>query len=136
MSSLYPDEDVVMKSTVGYAFPAISPGIVGSLRRVLHKYWMLHLITNLASHYKVNPRCLIGEKPLENLVDELKSSLTGTKLVLAFTIDQTELKEQLNLEYVQEIVRLAKVEDSNHVETKQPAYMKAFHDYAYAQKKT
>jgi DNA-binding Lrp family transcriptional regulator len=136
VSSIYPDENVVMKSTVGYAFPAISPGVVGSLKRVLHKYWMLHLITNLASHHKVDPRCLIGEKPLANLVDELKSSLTGTKLALAFTIDQTELKERINLEYVQEIVRLAKVEDSSHIETKEPAYMKVFQEYANAQKKT
>ena len=133
--SLYPDEDVVMKSTVGYAFPArISPGVVGSLKRILQKYWMLHLMTTLASNYKIDPRCLTGEQPLEKLVDELKSSLAGTKLVLAFTVDQAELKNRLNLEYVQEIVRLAKVEDREHLETKHAGYMDAFQRYADAKK--
>lgn len=131
-ASLYLDEDVILKSTLGYAFPAISAGVVGSLRRILHKYWMLHLVTNLASHGKIDPQCLTGDKPLENVVNELKASVAGTKLVLAFTIDQAELRKRLNLEYVQEIVRLAKVEDRNHLETKQPEYMKAFQRNAEA----
>jgi hypothetical protein len=129
-ASAYLDEDVILKSTLAYAFPAISPGVVGSLRRILHKFWMLHLMTNLASHGRIDPRCLTGERPLENIVDELKSSMRGTKLVLGFTIDQSELKKRLNLEYVQEILRLAKVEDSNHLETKHPDYLKAFQRYA------
>ena len=128
-SSLFRDEDVILKSTVGYAFPAISPGVVGSVRRVLHKYWMLHVMTNLASQHKIDPRCLTGEKPLEDMVDELRSSLTKGKLVLAFLIDQAELKERLNLEYVQEILRLAKVEDDNRIETKNSEFMKTYQRY-------
>jgi DNA-binding Lrp family transcriptional regulator len=128
--SPYVDEDVILKSTLGYAFPAISASVVGSLRRILQKYWMLHLMTNLASDGKIDARYLTSEKPLENMVDELKSSMTATKLVLAFTIDQSELKKRLNLEYVQEIIRLARIEDSNHLETKHPEYMQAFQRYA------
>ncbi len=128
-SSLYRDEDVILKSTVGYAFPAITPGVVGSLRRVLHKYWMLHLMTNLASQHKIDPRCLTGEKPLEDMVDELRSSLAKEKFIMAFLIDQAELKEKLNLEYVQEILRLAKVEDANHVETKNSEFIKTYQGY-------
>jgi DNA-binding Lrp family transcriptional regulator len=130
--SPYTDEEIIMKSTVGYAFPAISPGVVGALRRVLHKYWMLHLVTSLAIDGKIDPRCLTGEKPLENMLDDLKSSMARAKLVLGFMIDQRELKERLNLDYVREIVRLAKIEDSNHLETKHPEYMKAFQRYAQA----
>ena len=131
-ASLYVDEDVIMKSTMSYAFPAISLGIVGSLRKILHKYWMLHLLTSLASDGKIDPRCLIGKRPLGNVVNQLKASLGVAKLVLVFTIDQAELRKRLNLEYVQEIVRLAKVEDANHLESKQPEYMKAFQRYAEA----
>jgi len=129
-SSLFPDEDVILNSTVGYAFPAISPGVVGDLRRILHKYWMLHLITNLASQNKIDPRLLTRERPMEKLVDELKTSLTGGELVLAFIIDQAELKKRLNLEYVQEIIRLAKVEDASHLETKGSSFLEAFRGYA------
>jgi len=135
-SSLYADEDVIMNSTVGYAFPAISPGVVGDLRKVLHKYWMLHLLTNLASHHKVDPRCLTGEKPEEKTVDELRSSLTSEKLVLAFIIDRGELKNRLNLEYVEEIMRLAKIEDGNHLETKNSEFIKVFQRYAETRGKT
>jgi hypothetical protein len=131
-ASLYVDEDVILKSTLGYAFPAISPSVVGSLRRILHKYWMLHLLTNLASHGKIDPRSLTGERPLENVVNELKASIGVAKLVLVFTIDQAELRKRLNLEYVQEIVRLAKIEDTNHLETKHSEYVKAFQRYAEA----
>ena len=134
--SLYPDEDVILNSTVGYAFPAISPGVVGALRRVLHKYWMLHLMTNLASHHKIDPRCLTGEKPVEKMIKELKSMVTGEKLVLAFIIDQRELKKRLNREYVQEIVRLAKVEDINHIETKNSEFVETFQRYSGMKKQS
>jgi DNA-binding Lrp family transcriptional regulator len=128
--SPYTDEEIIMKSTVGYAFPAISPSVVGALRRVLHKYWVLHLVTSLAANGKIDPRCLTGERPLENMLNDLKSAMTETKLVLGFMIDKRELKQRLNIEYMQEIVRLAKVEDNNHVEIKDPEYMKAFRRYA------
>jgi hypothetical protein len=93
---------------------------------------MLHLLTSLASDGKIDPRCLIDKRPLGNVVNQLKASIGVAKLVLVFTIDQSELRKRLNLEYVQEIVRLAKVEDANHLESKQPEYMKAFQRYAEA----
>lgn len=129
-ASMYPDEDVVLNTIVGYGFPAISPGVVGALRRILQKYWMLHLITTLASNHKVDPRCLTGEKPVEDMVEELKSAMTSKALVLAFLIDQRELRNKLNSEYLKEIIRLAKVEDRYHLENKNSDFTEAWHRYA------
>jgi hypothetical protein len=44
--------------------------------------------------------------------------MKDTKQVLAFIIDQEELKRNLNLEYVKEVLRVAEVEHRDHIEGK------------------
>jgi hypothetical protein len=129
-ASAFADEDPILKSTIGYEMPGLIPGVVGSIKRIVHKYWMLHLLSRLAMTHKIDPRCLTGEKPLELLIPELRKNLRGRNVVLAFTIDRNTLRENLNVEYLQRILDLAEVEDKHNLETKVAAYWEAFRKYA------
>ena len=64
------------------------------------------------------------------MVEELRSVLTGQRLVLAFIIDQKELRNGLNSKYVQEIIRIGKIEDRHHLETKNSGFVEAWRRYA------
>jgi hypothetical protein len=128
--SIYQDEAPILRSTMGFAFPAASPSIVGELKMVLHKYWMLHTLAYLARKHSIDPKCLIGDKPPKVLIDSLKGVLKDSKQVFAFIIDQEELKRNLNPAYIKEILRLAQIEDSSHIENKDSKFMEAFQLYA------
>lgn len=54
----------------------------------------------------------------QKMGEELWTALTSERLVLAFVIDQGELKKRLNTVYVKKITPLARVEDNSHVETR------------------
>ena len=60
----------------------------------------------------------------------MKAALTSKALILAFLIDKEELRDRLNAEYLKEIIRLAKVEDQHHLETKNLDFMEVWEQYA------
>jgi hypothetical protein len=128
--SIHRDETPILRSTMGFAFPAFSPSIVGELKKVVHKYWMLHALAYLARKKFIDPKCLIGDKPPKVLIDSLKGVLKDSKQTFAFIIDQKELKRNLNPAYIKEILRLAQIEDSSHIENKDSKFMEAFQLYA------
>jgi len=64
------------------------------------------------------------------LVEELRAALTPSSIILAFLTDGEELGNRLNEEYLEEIIRLAKIEDKHHLETKNPSLVDAWRQYA------
>lgn len=125
-SSSLPAEDVVLKSTVGYAFPAVYAGIPGGIKNVVHKYFVLHLLHWLVRKHRVDPRSLIGGKPLEGLVNELRKNLKERKQVLAFVVDLGEVAKRLNTDYLREILRLARIEDASKIMDTSSRFMETF----------
>lgn len=113
--SIYPDEDLVAKSLISYAFPGLQIGIPGDIGRIVHKYLVLRIIRSLARSYKIDPRCLTGEKPIEHLISELKKELPLRKQVLAFIVDFEEVRKALNVEYIKEVLRIATIEDDQGI---------------------
>jgi hypothetical protein len=127
--SIHPGDDTILKSSMGFAFPAAPVDMVGHLSGVVHKYWMLHQLVTMARKHLIDPRCITGEAPIEKLVESLRQNLTRSSQVLAFMIDQEQLRSLLNPEYVREILRIAKVEDESHIETADSQFMNRFRRY-------
>ena len=115
--SVYLDNDLIIKSSVAYSYPAIKPTSLGYLKRIIHKYFMLYYIHDLARNHLVDARFLTGEKPLSGLVEPLREKIVDTKQVLAFKLDLGKVSEQLSLDYLREVVRVAGVEDEHSVQS-------------------
>ena len=113
--SVYPEEDLIMKSVTAYAFPGIQIGIPGDVGHIVHKYLIMRMIQTLAHHHRIDPRCLTGEKPLQELIPQLKKELKPRKQVLGFIIDFKEIVERLNVEYLEEILRMLRIDDSHGI---------------------
>ena len=58
--SVYLDEDLIIKSTVAFSYPAIKPSSLGYLKRIIHKYFMLYYIHDLARNHHIYARFLTG----------------------------------------------------------------------------
>jgi len=116
-ASAYPDDDLIIKTSVAYSYPAIKASSVGYLKRIIHKYFVLHLIHGLARNHLVDARLLTGQKPLSGLVDQLRKNLEDKKQVLAFTIDLGKISELMNMDYLKEVVRIAGVEDEHGIQS-------------------
>ena len=130
-SSAYPADNLIIKSTIGSAFPSINVSSVIDITKVVHKYYMIHTLYWLARNYQIDPRYLIGEKPLEGLVEELKNVVKPRKQVLAFVIDHEAILENLNADYLKEIIRIATIEDKSGIERRrQSNYMSTFQKHA------
>ena len=115
--SMYPDEDLIIKTSIAYSYPAIKASRLGYLKRIIHKYFMLHAIHDLARNHLVDARLLTGEKPLSGLVEQLRKNLEDKKQVLAFTIDLGKISELMNMDYLKEVVRIAGVEDEHRIQS-------------------
>jgi len=118
-SSAYIDEDVILKSTSALAFPGISPSEITSLMKVVHKYWVLRLLTNRRND--TDTQALLEKELID--IDQIWTTRKDSKQILAFTIDLKELKKNLKDErireiYIKEILRVARIENKHHIEMK------------------
>ena len=129
-TSQHLDEAVILGSSSAFVFPGISPSVLSGIRNVVHKYWMLHQISILARTFAIDPLNLTGEKPLADLVEQVKGALGREQLVLAFTVDQEQLIKNLNKEYVEEVLRVGTVEDGEHIESRGTRFFDAFREYS------
>lgn len=116
-TSAYPDDDLIIKTSVAYSYPAIKASSLEYLKRIIHKYFVLHSIHDLARNHLVDARLLTGQKPLSGLVDQLRKNLEDKKQVLAFTIDLGKISELMNIDYLKEVVRIASVEDEYGIQS-------------------
>ena len=116
-ASIYPDEDLIIKTSVAYSYPAIKASTLGHLKRIIHKYYMLHLVNDLAKNHRIDPRLLTGEKPLSELIEGLREKLVEGNQVIALSIDLGKVSELLNLDYLKEIQRIAKIEDEHGLQS-------------------
>ena len=116
-ASAYPDDDLIIKTSVAYSYPAIRASSLGYLKRIVHKYFMLQLIHELARNHIIDAGFLIGDKPLDVLVEQLRKSLEEKKQVLAFTLDLKKVSELMNVGYLKEVVRVAGVEDEHRIQS-------------------
>ena len=115
--AFYLDEDLIIKSSVAFSYPAIKPSSLGYLKRIIHKYFMLHYIHDLARKNLIDARFLTGDKPLSGLIEPLKEIITDKKQVLAFKLDLGKVSDYLSLDYIKEVVRVAGVEDEYCVQS-------------------
>ena len=116
-ASAYPDDDLIIKTSVAYSYPAIKASSLGYLKRIVHKYFMLHLIHELARSHIVDASFLIGDKPLDGLVEQLRKSLEQKKQVLAFTLDLGKVSELMNVGYLKEVARITGLEDEHGIQS-------------------
>ncbi len=116
-ASAYPDDDLIIKTSVAYSYPAIKTSSLSYLKRIVHKYFVLHLIHGLARNRLVDARLLTGQRPLSGLVNQLRKNLEDKKQVLAFTIDLGKISKLINMDYLHELVRIAGVEDEHGIQS-------------------
>lgn len=129
--ALDPAADLITKSTIGYAFPTINVASIGNITNLVHKYYALRMLYWLAHNHTIDPRCLTGERPLEELVNQLKQAVKPKQQVLAFVIDHKEIVKNLNIDYLKEILRVAEVEDRSGLGIPwKPNYMVKFKQWA------
>jgi hypothetical protein len=128
-ASMYPDDDAILRSSRGFAFPGISPGTLAGIKKVVHKYWMLHLLATLSRNHEIDPRCFTGEKPLGLAIEQIQSRLISPKQVLVFTIDPSELRKHVTPDYLKEILRIGKIEDEHRIESRDSRFGRAFQEY-------
>ena len=103
-ASMEPVEDLILKSTTAYAYPAINPSILGYIKQDLNKLYLYLLLNALAKKNKIDPGYFTGELSLDGLVSQLREVLTISKQVLVFSIDHDVLRENVNVEYLLEVV--------------------------------
>lgn len=109
-NSIYPADKVIRSSTIGYSFPGINRGSLKKIKNLVHKYVVLQMLSSLAYDYRIDPRYLTDEKPLNGLLDNLKTSLKPEKHILALIIDYQTIIKSLNIEYLKEILSIADLE--------------------------
>lgn len=109
--SVYPVEDLIIKTSVAYSFPAIRVSFLGRLKRIFHKYFILHLIHELARGHVIDTSVLYNDEPLDELVEQIRKNLEQKQQVLAFKIDLEKISKLINVDYLREIARISKLED-------------------------
>jgi hypothetical protein len=102
--SLHPVEDLVLKSTMAYAYPAINPSVLGYLKQDLNKLYIFQLLCRLAKKKQIDSGFLDGELDLGELMGQVEKVLLSGKQVLVFTVDHDVLREHMNIEYLREVV--------------------------------
>jgi hypothetical protein len=126
-AALEPAETLIRKSTAGYAFPGITLGSLQAAMSLTHKYFMLHLLEYLIRNRLIDGRRLVANPSA--IIEDLKRALLGTlpeKQVLAFTLDRKTLVDCLQEEYIRELLRVARVEDSNHIENSGTCFIDSY----------
>ena len=132
--SLDSAETLILQSSVGYAIPGVSPGSLHGVMVVAAKYWLLH-----ALGYLIRLGLIDGKELVENVpkvCDNLKSALRKrkdlpSKQVLAFTIDYDKLAEGLREEFIHELLRVAEIEGSEHMESPTTDFIKSYTGKTY-----
>ena len=109
--SIDPVEDLIIKTSVAYSYPAIRVSSLGRLKRIFHKYFMLHLIDELARGHVVDSSALYNDEPLDGLVEQLRKNIEQKQQVLAFKFDLEEISKLINVDYLKEITRISRLED-------------------------
>jgi hypothetical protein len=109
--SLTPAEDLILKSTTAYAYPALNPSFLGYLKQDLNKLYFFQLLSRLAKKKRIDSGYLDGELDLGGLVGQLEKVLSPGKQVLVFTVDHDVLREHMNIEYLHDV--LAQKEKDN-----------------------
>lgn len=119
-------ENSIRKSSTGYGFPAVPPGSLQGVMIVAQKYWMIHQLSYLTRNGLINGRDLVAN-PSKN-VQKLKRALKTLpkKQVLAFTFDTKKLIEGLQGDYIIELLRVATIEDSTHIENEQTQFINTY----------
>lgn len=110
--SIDPVEDLIIKSSVAYSFPAYNPFSLGYLKRIVHKYFMFYVIHELARHHDVDSSALFKGEPLDGLVTQIRRNLEQKQQVLAFKFDLEEISKLINVDYLKEIARISKFEEA------------------------
>jgi len=108
--SIYPDEDLIIKTSVAYSFPAIRASSLARLKRIFHKHFVLYLIHELARGNVVDLRSLYNDEPLDRLVEQIRKNLEQKQQVLAFKFDLEEISKLINVTYLEEISRISRLE--------------------------
>lgn len=109
--SVFPVNDLIIKTSVAYSFPAIRVSSLGRLKRIFHKYFTLHLIHDLARRHVVDTSVLYNDEPLDELVEQIRENLEQKQQVLAIKIDLEEISKLINVDYLREIARISKLDD-------------------------
>ena len=115
-----PSEDVILRSSLGFAFPGLPPDSLRAIKTIVHKYWMLHLIKFMINNEMIEARALTPENIDLDTVKILSGALKQhmpREQILAFRINRDELAARVNVEYVKELARVARVEAVNHIES-------------------
>ena len=109
--SAYPVDDLIIKTSVAYSYPAIRMSSLLRLKRIVHKYFMLNLIHELARGQVVDSSVLNNDEPLDGLVEQIRKNLEHKKQVLAFQFDLEEISKLINVDYLKEIARISRLEE-------------------------
>jgi DNA-binding Lrp family transcriptional regulator len=109
--SIDPAEDLIIKSSVAYSYPAIRGSILGYLKRIVHKYFMFYVIHELARGHDVDSSVLYFDESLVGLVEQIKKNLEQKQQVLAFKFDLVEISNLINVDYLKEIARISRLEE-------------------------
>jgi lambda repressor-like predicted transcriptional regulator len=103
-SVLNPGEDLILKSTIGYAFPGINVGVLADIKNLVHKRYVLDTLHSLANDLRSDDR-RIGQKSLNKLGSELRRAFKSKQQVIAILIDHQEIAENLSKDYLNEILQ-------------------------------
>jgi DNA-binding MarR family transcriptional regulator len=114
-SSVRPDDNLIVQSSVAYSFPAVNFTSLGTLKRFVHKLYTVVLIDELARNHVVDASSLIEGGPIGELVMDLKRCLGNGKQAFAFTFDLGIMTGLINDEYLMEVARLAKLGDDTGI---------------------
>jgi hypothetical protein len=117
--SLTPSEDVILRSSLGFAFPGIPPDSLRAIMTIVHKYWMLQLIRFMINNRMIEA-CRLTPDSIDldtvKIVSEALKHHMPKEQILAFRINRDELAARINVEYLRELLRIAGVEAANQIE--------------------
>jgi len=125
--ALEAEEELILKTSIGYAFPGIRPGALQALMVAAHKYLMLHLLGYLISQRSIDGTRFVTKPSAQILTlrKALKRHLPRRQVV-AFIFDLQKLADGVQESYLDELLRVARIEDAEHIENKTTAYIKSF----------
>ncbi len=109
--SIYPVEDLIIKTSVAYSYPAIRVHILEHLKHIVHKYYMFYVIHELARGNIVDSSALYNDEPLDELVEQIRMNLEQKQQVLSFKLDLKEISKLINVDYLKEIANISRLED-------------------------
>jgi hypothetical protein len=70
--SIYPEDIVILRSTIGFAYLRVHPTLMGDLRMFVHKYWMLHQLAIVARKYSIDTQPVTKDTPAKLLLRSLE----------------------------------------------------------------